>query len=218
MNICAVSDLHGHLPDIPPCDLLLIAGDLCPDYSPHSLYGTQLQVRWLTTKFMDWVNAQPVPLVRATFGNHDFVHPNDLPYEMRQLFVKDAEQQPPFLGLRAWFSPWSNLFCNWAWMETPEELKVRYASIPDGMDIIVSHGPLYGYGDRSYVTEMNNEDPNVGSKELLAVVERVKPKLFICGHIHDGHGKYKHGETDVYNVSLVNERYQPVYEVTQIEL
>ena len=55
MIICAVSDLHGQLPDIPKCDLLLIAGDVCP-VTNHSL---DFQEHWLDTEFRWWLKKIP---------------------------------------------------------------------------------------------------------------------------------------------------------------
>jgi Icc-related predicted phosphoesterase len=54
--------------------------------------------------------------------------------------------------------------------------------------------------------------------ELLDTIGRVKPKLVICGHIHGGYGVYNLGDTLVYNVAHVNEAYQPVNPVVEIEL
>ena len=47
MRVAAISDLHGYLPDTPPCDVLLIGGDVCPVYD----HGLDFQRRWLQTEF-----------------------------------------------------------------------------------------------------------------------------------------------------------------------
>src|SRR5437764_537555 len=55
LKVLAISDLHGFLPEnLPPCDLLLIAGDLCPlrDHSPLA------QANWLATTFRAWLDQQ----------------------------------------------------------------------------------------------------------------------------------------------------------------
>ena len=75
------------------------------------------------------------------------------------------------------------------------------------MDILVSHQPPYGCGDFG-----------LGSVELRAAIRRVKPKLVICGHIHDGFGRFECDGTTVYNVSVVDEAYRLVHTPTIIDL
>ena len=38
----------------------------------------------------------------------------------------------------------------------------------------------------------------------------------VCGHIHAGYGRYRLGETEIVNASLVDDAYRPVNSVVQI--
>jgi len=55
MRIVALSDQHAYLPEIPPCDLLIIAGDICPDrIGPlHAKHYPDLQARWFDAQDRD---------------------------------------------------------------------------------------------------------------------------------------------------------------------
>ena len=64
VTVCATADLHGWLPPISPCDLLLIAGDICPPTD---------QRHWLDTNFRTWLVDSPARHVVATWGNNDVV-------------------------------------------------------------------------------------------------------------------------------------------------
>ena len=105
----------------------------------------------------------------------------------------------------------------WAFMKPAAELAEVYAAIPEGLDILVSHQPPYGYGDCS-VDEQSGEADHLGSRELLSAIERVKPRLVICGHIHSGYGYFEHGRIPIYNVSVVNEQYRLVRSPTVIDI
>ena len=92
-------------------------------------------------------------------------------------------------GLKIWCSPWSNEFMRWAFMKPAADLEELYAQIPAGVDILVSHQPPYGYGDQmpaDAATQIAAE--HVGSQQLLAAIDRVKPRVVVCGHIHLGYG------------------------------
>jgi Icc-related predicted phosphoesterase len=105
----------------------------------------------------------------------------------------------------------------WAFMKRPSELEVLYAAIPEGIDVVVSHRPPRGYGDRTFNLESGRVE-HVGSRELLDAIERVRPRLVICGHVHGGFGCYEHQGIPIYNVSVVDEAYRLVNAPTVIDL
>ena len=229
MRIVAVSDLHGYLPDIPPCDLLHCRRR----HLPGSLRAVLRQGTARTTGAMVPRRNLSVARRRASgaldpdVGNHDWCGMSAV--EARRLaahapagatVLRDALLSVPdgTSAVSIWASPWSNQFMNWAFMKTPGELAEVYRAIPPGADIVVSHQPPQGSANSFRGCDHWQDETPWSRRELLATIERVRPKMVVCGHIHDGHGRYIHAGVPIYNVSIVNEQYRRVYQPTVIEL
>jgi hypothetical protein len=219
MVICAISDLHGTFPkSIPECDLLIVAGDVCPDIFPGRQYARnypRVQLAWFEDTFVPWAERQPCEFAVSTWGNHDWcghLKPNA---EYDKLSV--VSDGPIIInGVKLWLTPWSPTFMDWAWMTSHAELGRIYAKIPDDVDILVSHSPPYGMGD-IYPNPDTGKREHVGSQALLYTIERIRPSICVCGHLHGGHGTYQHGDTVMYNVSILDEQYKLKYPVTEFE-
>jgi hypothetical protein len=232
MRIVALSDQHGYLPEIPPCDLLIVAGDICPDLiGPFlAMHDPEQQKAWFNGEARPWLAKLPATHKILTWGNHDwcgqacsFRHdsPSEASTTDLQILVDEATRVPTPRGgstsVSIWATPWSNQFMDWAFMKPPQDLAAVYEGIPDGIDVLVSHQPPYGYGDR-YPDPDSGKIENVGSRELLSAIARVRPKLVICGHIHNGYGRYEYTGVPIYNVSVVDEQYNLVHPPTAISL
>jgi hypothetical protein len=235
MRIVALSDQHGFLPAVPPCDLLVVAGDICPDrFGPFTAkVAPDLQARWFDAKVRPWIEAAPATHKVATWGNHDWCGqacdfsrdaPGAAATTTLQILVDQATDVPVSAPVGAvvsplsvWATPWSNQFMDWAFMKEPAQLTEVYDAIPVGIDILVSHQPPHGHGDQS-PDDRSGTILHLGSRQLLAAIERVRPKVVICGHIHEGHGRYDHGGVPIYNVSVVDERYRLTHEPTVIDV
>lgn len=217
-RIAAMSDLHGFQPPVPDADLVIIAGDVCVDRvnGLTANLAPDRQAAWFETKIRPWVRRFAVPTL-VTWGNHDFIHERDLVATTRGNLQIVVDDLVVVNGLRVWLTPWSNQFMNWNWMKKPEALAPIYDRIPIGIDVLVSHQPPYGCGDR-YPNLETGQYEHVGSQELLATIRRVAPQVVICGHLHAGYGVHYVDGIPVYNVSVVNDAYQLVHPVTMIEV
>jgi Icc-related predicted phosphoesterase len=213
MKIVAASDLHGYLPEkVPDCDLLLLAGDLTP-VTNHAL---SFQREWLDGPFRAWLGRVPARKVIGVAGNHDFLFeraahlvPDDLPWTYLQDRGVEWER------LRIWGTPWQPWFFDWAFNGRPEELRQKWALIPEGTDILIVHGPPYGYGDG--VPEGGGVR-RCGCPYLLERIREVRPRVVVCGHIHEGRGEWELGPTRLANVTLLDEAYRVRYAPYVVEL
>ncbi len=208
-KIVCVSDQHGYLEnDIPPCDLLLIAGDIMPTYD-HSV---PFQKEWLLERYFLWLDNQPFKEAVIVGGNHDFLFESHekicWPYKVH--YLEDTSCVVD--GLKIHGTPWALNFGPWAFMDTENELEIKYNLIEDDVDIIVSHTPMNGFGDRTVSGEY------AGSTRLRAKINQIKPKLLVCGHIHEGYGSYRKGDTYIINASIMNEFYEPINDPVEIEI
>ena len=229
MRIAAVSDLHGQLPVIPPCDLLIVAGDVCPDAVDRQpcAFAPELQKAWFDREVRPWLAAAPATHKVLTWGNHDVCgeqcdfaadHPTVADSRMLHILKAEATTIPSGTGgLTVWASPWCHPCGIWAFIRSREQIEEIYSTIPIGIDVLVSHQPPYGYCDGAIDWGSTRRTPS-GSKELLQAIDRVKPRVVICGHIHEGHGGAEHHGTRIFNVSVIDEGYRMVNPVTIIDV
>jgi len=210
MKICAISDLHGYLPDdIEESDLLLIAGDLVPLDYQSSHYKSQ---NWFASKFKNWVNNLPVEYVVIIGGNHDR-YLCDFEEEFKHyksdkcIYLKDSSFE--YKGITIYGTPWCHQFGHWWFMDSDENLENKYSSIPNNVDILLTHDAPYGCSDICYQFD---PDRHIGCRPLTSAILEKNPKIVIHGHLHSSNHEYEIlGDSKVINVSLLNERYEPVY-------
>jgi predicted phosphodiesterase len=203
VRVAAIADLHGHLPEPPPCDLLVLGGDLCVEGRDE----LDAQAAWLDTSFRGWLEAVPADAVVAIAGNHDFVfeqQPGLVPDDLPWTYLQDAGAT--VAGASVWGSPWTPWFGGWAF-NTPRDdvepfLGGVYAGVPDDAELLLLHGPPSGYGDRTQFGR------SVGAVAAVDLVDRVQPALCVFGHIHEGRGAWQRGETRLVNAAAVDLHYQ----------
>jgi Icc-related predicted phosphoesterase len=206
MYVLAISDLHGFLPEIPECDLLLLGGDYC------KTRNIEQERRFMKGEFTDWLKGIKARYIVGIAGNHDFIlqHDQELAKSLPWIYLQDEVLNLEGVGIYG--TPWTPMFWDWAFMKREPELKQVFNGIPYNLDILLSHGPGYRHLDRT------NEGVHAGSFELWNKVKAVKPDSHVFGHIHEARGVMEEAPTRFYNVSHVNLQYAPKHGPVHIPL
>ena len=99
-------------------------------------------------------------------------------------------------GVRFYGSPWQPAYNDWAFnLERGAALAERWALIPEGVDVLITHVPPEGIGDTGPVGGRH------GCEELKRAIARVRPRVHCFGHIHTDGGAWALGDTLHANVT-----------------
>ena len=72
------------------------------------------------------------------------------------------------------------------------------------LDILICHQPPYGFLDKVTFKQAPKfwRGKFAGSKIILDYIRKKQPKYVFCGHIHEGKGKTKINNTEIYNLGI----------------
>ncbi|KAF2714181.1 Metallo-dependent phosphatase, partial [Pleomassaria siparia CBS 279.74] len=188
ITVC-ISDTHCSTPaNIPHGDILLHAGDLTKN-------GTFEELQ----KQLSWLNSLPHAHKIAIAGNHDvlldasFLH--SCPSRLRPpapdqtaahldwgsiVYLQNSSTTVTVRGrqINIFGCPMTPKYGNWAF-QFPRQRDVWTNTVPRDTDVLLCHGPPMGHLDRN----------RQGCAFLSREIERVRPRLCVFGHIHEGRGR-----------------------------
>jgi len=231
MLVTAISDTHCQFPDLPGGDLLIHAGDFSHRGRPQEvddnlIYFVEALAKYKYVVFI--CGNHEVGLERA---DQRGLYLNKTLNKHKDRLFYLHESEITLDGFKFYGAPHTPYFGGWAWNVLRGNLHTHWEKIPTDTDVLITHGPPYGYGDFVPRREWSalakyyvNEYERVGDSELLYALEKIKPQYHIFGHIHEGYGKYEGKEKDnvegvmFINASQVNESYKLVNKPIQFVL
>lgn len=209
-KIVCLSDTHGFHDSVvvPNGDILIH----CGDFSKHGELVDTIQ-------FLKWYENHPHQFKYLIAGNHDW-----LPYREPKLFQELLVEHAPSVryleddycddsGLIIYGSPWTPEYHGWAFMKNEQQMQGIRESMPEYADIVAVHGPPRGVLDK-----VIRGFERVGCRFLWRQLTKIRPKLVLFGHIHEGRGHITKEGIDFYNCSVVGLYYKVEYEPYVIEM
>ena len=208
MKIISISDTHNKHLLINQNYFSNTNGEI--DMIIHSGDITSRGIRFDVEVFLNWFSKLPFKYKIFCAGNHDFYFEQAPEYAINHLLAQYPEviylndTNVVIDGLKIHGSPITPWFLDWAFNRVEEEIQPHWDLIPLDTDILVTHGPIYGYLDRTIRGE------NVGCRALAKKISELKQlKMFQFGHIHEAYGTFQiDNGPKLINASILNANYE----------
>jgi Icc-related predicted phosphoesterase len=202
MLITTLSDTHmkHRKISLPKGDTIIHAGDI-------TVNGREGEV----ISFLRWFAQLDYTYKIFIAGNHDFFFEE----ETEKYFSKIIPENIIYLndsgatieGLHIWGSPITPWMYDWAFnRERGKAIAKHWKLIPADTDILITHGPAYG------VLDKNRMGYHTGCEQLIKTIKKIKPKVHICGHIHEAYGQTVIDGTRFINACVLNENDEVAHE------
>jgi hypothetical protein len=214
-----ISDTHNTLPKLPLGDVLIHAGDLTNQGSLSELQKT-----------ITWLEKAPFECKLVIAGNHDITLDSTFYKEYGSRFhnqqAQDMEQcisllrqsssitylnheaktihltktEGPQTTFKVFGSPYSPRRGLWAFGYPPEDADALWEQVPLDSDVVITHTPPKHHCDESPTRG------SAGCEALRQALWRVRPRLAVCGHVHEARG----AETVFWDLHSPNIKYKEV--------
>lgn len=217
-----ISDTHNFHKDldVPDGDILFHAGDF-------TLMGNPLEV----IDFNEWLGTLEHNYKVVIAGNHDKCVSDGSGHKQITNAIYLQNESVEIDGLNIWGSPMTPAFNRMReglafYTRGDKEAKSIWSSIPEDLDILMTHGPPYGILDEviDYASDGKTFKENCGDRQLISEIIKKKPRFSFFGHIHEQYGTYKPDprmdpyETTFINASVVNEYYNLINKPVELHL
>jgi len=217
MKIACISDTHmSHVGiGVVPADVVLHAGDSLG-------WGSRSEL----AEFCRWYAGYPAAVKILIAGNHDWCfekHPTIAPMIAHEYGITYLQDDWTVVGdLKFYGSPWQPWFNDWAFNLPRDgwQLRKRWEAIPADTDVLITHGPPFMVRDKASWRHSKSPDSAHGGCKILRdeVITRIRPKLHVFGHIHEGYGTEVIGDTTFVNAAMLDDTYEPGNAVQTFDL
>jgi Calcineurin-like phosphoesterase len=195
-----ISDTHNGTPKLPKGDVLIHAGDLTKQGTPAEI---QRQISWLQRQEFQAkivvAGNHDLALDETFYGAHGARRHNQVENaleraaELREQLAKSRDinylchearcvKLHDGSTINVFGSPYSRRNGPWAFGYGDDDCDGVWARLESKLDILISHGPAQGLCDA------DSQGKADGCAGLLRALERVRPRLVVCGHRHEGRG------------------------------